>query len=66
MVICGCICCILSVTIVRLFAYVVVVHIERDVIKWYPMLIFLNHLRRSSRKMINKYKLQVCLCNVPR
>ena len=64
--ICGWICCMLSVMIVRLSAYVVVVHMEGDVSKWYPMLSFSSHLKSGSKNMINRYGLRLSLCMVPR
>ena len=35
---------------------------ERDVLKWYPMLYFSSHLRSSSKNMINRYGLRVSPC----
>lgn len=55
----------LSVIIARSSAYVVVVHVERDVLKWYPMLSFSNHLRSGSKNIINMYGLRVSPCMIP-
>ena len=41
----GWICCILSVIMARSSAYAVVVHVERDVLKWYPRSSFSSHLK---------------------
>ena len=54
LLICGCMCCILSVIIARSSAYAVVVQVERDVLKWYPRSSFSSHLRKGSRKMMNR------------
>lgn len=43
-----------------------IVHVERNVLQWYPMLSFSRHLRRGYRKMINRYGLRVCHCIVPK
>lgn len=66
LVICGCICWISSVMIARSSAYVVVVHMEAEVLKWYPKSIFLSHLRRGSKKMMNRYGLRISAWIVPR
>lgn len=50
-------CCMLSVIIVRSSIYIVVVHVKGDVLNWYLMSSFSNHLRKGSRKMMNKYGL---------
>lgn len=39
--------------------------VAEEVLKWYPMLSFSSHLRRGSRKMINRYGLSVSPCIVP-
>ena len=64
--ICGCICYMLSVMIVKSSAYAVVVHVVDDVLKWYPKLFFSSHLRSGSMNMINKYGLRVPPYIVPR
>ena len=40
----GWICCMLLVMIARSSAYAVVVHVEREVLKWYPNCLFLATL----------------------
>ena len=40
-------------------AHAVVVHVALDVLKWYPMLSVPSHLKRGSRKIINRYGLSV-------
>ena len=51
--------------IVRLFAYIVVLHREVDMLKWYPVLFFSSHLKSGFINMINKYGLRVSPCMVP-
>lgn len=63
--ICGWVCCILLEIIARSFAYIVVVHVEVDMLKWYPMLFFSSHLKSDFRNMINMYGLRVSHCMVP-
>ena len=65
LVICGWICCMLSVIIAKSSAYVIVVHVAEDVLKWYPIS-FSSHLRRGSKKMIDRYGLRVSTCIVHR
>ena len=62
--ICGWMCCMLSEIIARLYAYVVVVHVAVDVVKWYPMLSFSSHLNSGYKNIINKYGLSVYPCAV--
>lgn len=64
--ICGSICCMLSVIIVRSSTYVVVVYVEEHVLKWYSMLSFSNHLKSCSKNLMNRYKLRVSSCMVSR
>ena len=45
--------------------YVVVLHVDDNVLKWYPMLSFSNHLKSDSRNIINRYGLKVSPCMVP-
>ena len=56
----------LSVIMAKSSAYAVVVHVEWEVLKWYPMSSFSSHLRSGSRKIINRYGLRVSPCIVPR
>ena len=62
----GCMYCMLSVIIIRSSAYAVVVHVEEDVLKWYPMFFFSNHFRSGSKNMINRYELRMFSCMVHR
>ena len=64
--ICDWMYCMLSDIIVRPFAYAVVVHVEGDVLKWYPMSSFSSNLNSNSRNIIKKYGLSVSPCMVPR
>ena len=45
--------------IARSSAYAVVVHVVGEVLKWYPRSFFLSHRRRGSKKIINRYGLNV-------
>lgn len=56
--------CMLSMIIASSFVYFVVVHVEEDVLKWYPIPSFYNHLMKRSRNMIIKYMLKICPCIV--
>ena len=56
----------LSVMIARLSTYAIVVHMEGDVLKWYPMLSSSSHLKSGSKNMINRYGLRVSLRKVLR
>ena len=47
-------CATLSVRMARSLAYVVVLHVVVDVLRWYPMLSFSSHLRSGSKKMIKR------------
>lgn len=55
-----------SMMIARSLAFAVVLHVARDVLKWYPMSYFFSHLRSGSKNMINRYGLRVSPCMVPR
>ena len=66
LVIWGWICLMLSVIMAKSSAYAVVVYVALDVLKWYPMSSFSSHLKRGSRKMINRYGLSVSPWIVPR
>lgn len=66
LVICSWMFCILFVIIARSSTYAIVMHVEEDVLKWYPMLSFSSYFRRESRKTINRYRLRVSFCIVPR
>ena len=62
----GWMCCILSDIMARSSAYAVVVHVDVDVFKWYPMLFFFSQRSRDYMNIINKYGLRVSPCMVPR
>ena len=42
LIICGWMRCMLSMIIASSFVYVVVIHIDKDVLKWYPISFFLT------------------------
>ena len=46
-------------------AYAVMMHVDVDVLKWYPRLSFSSHRSRDSRYMINRYGQSVSPCMVP-
>lgn len=56
----------LSEIIARSSVYVVVVHMEVDVLKWYHVLFFSSHLSSGYKNKINKYEFRVSPCMVPR
>lgn len=41
-------------------------HVDEDVLKWYPRLSFFNHLSSDSRKIMKRYGLKVSPCIIPR